>query len=60
MGAEQSSSRADRPPAAVATVRKTCYYEVLGVDRAAGDDEYVKLSTLGLCRPPRLRESNMC
>ena len=38
MGAEQSSSRnasAAQDDAAV----KTCYYEVLGVDRQASDDE---------------------
>ncbi|KAL2024833.1 hypothetical protein VTK56DRAFT_5654 [Thermocarpiscus australiensis] len=36
MGAEQSAPRGG---AAVAATRKTCYYEVLGVDRQATDDE---------------------
>ncbi|KAK3941151.1 DnaJ subfamily C member 21 [Diplogelasinospora grovesii] len=38
MGAEQSIPRASGQPAAAAT-HKTCYYEVLGVDRQAADDE---------------------
>lgn len=37
MGAEQSSQRGGGDQAAVA--RKTCYYELLGVDRQASDDE---------------------
>lgn len=37
MGAEQSTPRDGQ--AAASTVRKTCYYEVLGVDRQAADDE---------------------
>ncbi|KAM7183412.1 hypothetical protein V8F20_012627 [Naviculisporaceae sp. PSN 640] len=41
MGAEQSTPRpGSQTP--VATVRKTCYYEVLGVDRQAADDEIKK------------------
>ncbi|KAK3346222.1 hypothetical protein B0T25DRAFT_462365 [Lasiosphaeria hispida] len=41
MGAEQSSARSGRQ-LAVAVVRKTCYYEVLGVDRQVADDEIRK------------------
>jgi hypothetical protein len=46
MGAEQSSARdsagAQGPPPSVA---KTCYYEVLGIDRLASDEECVFLSS---------------
>ncbi|KAK3322082.1 hypothetical protein B0H66DRAFT_601558 [Apodospora peruviana] len=41
MGAEQSAPRADGQTPVVA-VRKTCYYEVLGVDRQVADDEIRK------------------
>ncbi|KAK0724746.1 hypothetical protein B0H67DRAFT_481167 [Lasiosphaeris hirsuta] len=41
MGAEQSSARSGPQPA-TAVARKTCYYEVLGVDRQVGDDEIRK------------------
>lgn len=37
MGAEQSAPRGSNNQAAA--TRKTCYYEVLGVDRLAADDE---------------------
>jgi DnaJ family protein A protein 5 len=37
MGAEQSSQRSGGNQAAVE--RKTCYYELLGVDREASDEE---------------------
>ncbi|KAK3690051.1 hypothetical protein B0T22DRAFT_462853 [Podospora appendiculata] len=44
MGAEQSTpSSGDRPAAAkVSVARKTCYYEVLGADSQATDDEIKK------------------
>ncbi|KAK3320092.1 hypothetical protein B0T19DRAFT_280814 [Cercophora scortea] len=45
MGAEQSTpSSGDRPSATakVSVARKTCYYEVLGADRQATDDEIKK------------------
>jgi hypothetical protein len=38
MGAEQSSHRTD-PNAQDATPAKTCYYEVLEIERQATDDE---------------------
>ena len=38
MGAEQSSSRNASTAQDEATV-KTCYYDLLGVDRGATDDE---------------------
>ncbi|KAK0648826.1 hypothetical protein B0T16DRAFT_121049 [Cercophora newfieldiana] len=41
MGAEQSSQRPGRQPAAAA-VRKACYYELLAVDRQATDEEIKK------------------
>ncbi|KAK0611104.1 hypothetical protein B0T14DRAFT_439851 [Immersiella caudata] len=41
MGAEQSSQRPGRQPVVTAT-RKTCYYELLSVDRQATDDEIKK------------------
>jgi DnaJ family protein A protein 5 len=37
MGAEQSAPRGGGSQAAVE--RKTCYYELLGVDREASDEE---------------------
>lgn len=41
MGAEQSSSRSNGAAGRNATApRKTCYYEVMGLDRSATDDEY--------------------
>ncbi|KAK1826868.1 hypothetical protein QBC39DRAFT_363437 [Podospora conica] len=43
MGAEQSSSRAGTAnQSAYTEPRKTCYYEVLGVERQAGDDDIKK------------------
>lgn len=39
MGAQQSSTRGDDAGAGAAPVRKTCYYELLSVDRQATDDE---------------------
>lgn len=40
MGAEQSSSRAGTANQSTYTApRKKCYYEVLGVERQASDDE---------------------
>ncbi|KAK0610428.1 hypothetical protein B0T17DRAFT_500270 [Bombardia bombarda] len=41
MGAEQSTPRSGGQPVAAAT-RKTCYYEVLGLDRHVPDDEIRK------------------
>ncbi|KAK0713860.1 hypothetical protein B0T26DRAFT_742371 [Lasiosphaeria miniovina] len=41
MGADQSTPRASGQPILVGT-SKTCYYEVLGVDRLVGDDEIRK------------------
>ncbi|KAK4452113.1 hypothetical protein QBC34DRAFT_40485 [Podospora aff. communis PSN243] len=41
MGAEQSSQRPGRQPGAT-TTHKTCYYELLSVDRLATDDEIKK------------------
>lgn len=38
MGAEQSAPRGSNQ-AIAATVQKTCYYELLGVDRQAPDEE---------------------
>jgi DnaJ family protein A protein 5 len=38
MGAEQSSNRSGGQATGVA-VSKTCYYELLGVNRQATDDE---------------------
>jgi DnaJ homolog subfamily A member 5 len=38
MGAQQSSNREDSS-AEAAAVAKTCYYELLGVERLASDDE---------------------
>ena len=38
MGAEQSTPRTGGPPA-VTAARKTCYYELLGVDRQVTEDE---------------------
>ena len=40
MGAEQSSQRSSAP--AEATLQKTCYYELLSVERTATDDELKK------------------
>jgi hypothetical protein len=40
MGADQSTTRNSGESVATAA-RRTCYYEVLGVDRQAGDDECV-------------------
>lgn len=40
MGAEQSSARGGAQQAAQATERKTCYYELLGIDRQAPEEEY--------------------
>ena len=50
MGAEQSSARdsagaQEHPP----RVAKACYYEVLGVDRQASDEECVFPFVLPLC-----------
>lgn len=43
MGAEQSSSRSNGAAGRNATApRKTCYYEVMGLDRSATDDEIRK------------------
>lgn len=39
MGAQQSSSDRGDAPNAV-PVAKTCYYDLLGVERQATDDEY--------------------
>lgn len=39
MGAEQSAPRAGGQASAAVLERKTCYYEVLGVDRQAADTE---------------------
>ncbi len=39
MGAEQSSTRAAGGGPAGRSPRKTCYYELLGLDRQATDDE---------------------
>lgn len=42
MGAEQSSSvRQETGGSAEGAVRKTCYYEVLGIERQASEDECV-------------------
>lgn len=38
MGAEQSAPRNDAG-AAQPTERKTCYYELLGIERQASEDE---------------------
>jgi hypothetical protein len=50
MGADQSSARdsagsQEHPP----SVAKVCYYEVLGVDRQASDEECVFPFVLPLC-----------
>ncbi|KAH7625956.1 hypothetical protein B0T09DRAFT_60914 [Sordaria sp. MPI-SDFR-AT-0083] len=42
MGAEQSAPRAGGQASAAVLERKTCYYEVLGVDRQAADTEIRK------------------
>lgn len=42
MGAEQSSPRNDEPRQFNSTSTKTCYYELLGLDRQATDDEIRK------------------
>jgi len=39
MGQEQSSASSGARQTESRTVRKTCYYELLGVDRQAADDE---------------------
>jgi hypothetical protein len=52
MGANQSSSQGDAGPTNQAPT-KTCYYDLLGVERLATDDEQVDL-LMPLC-PPRLR-----
>lgn len=39
MGAEQSSSRGGDTQNNGGVVMKTCYYELLGVERQASDDE---------------------
>ncbi|CAK7241324.1 MAG: hypothetical protein STHCBS139747_002785, partial [Sporothrix thermara] len=39
MGAEQSSPRGGGAPAAATVTQKTCYYELLSVERTATDDE---------------------
>lgn len=39
MGAEQSSTKNGAQAPTGATVRKTCYYELLGIDRQAADEE---------------------
>lgn len=39
MGAEQSSSRNGAQTPAATAVRKTCYYELLGLDRQVADEE---------------------
>jgi len=47
MGGEQSTSRGPGSAGqASATPRKTCYYELLGLDRQATDEEYVLLGFL--------------
>lgn len=40
MGAQQSSEQSDAPGTSNATVAKTCYYDLLDIDRQATDDEY--------------------
>ncbi|KAF7549215.1 hypothetical protein G7Z17_g6555 [Cylindrodendrum hubeiense] len=42
MGAQQSSEQSNAPGASNATVAKTCYYDLLSVDRHATDDEIKK------------------
>ncbi|GAB1317305.1 hypothetical protein MFIFM68171_07515 [Madurella fahalii] len=42
MGAEQSAPRGSGNQAAAAATRKTCYYELLGVDRQVPDEEIRK------------------
>ncbi|KAH8706853.1 hypothetical protein BGZ61DRAFT_350733 [Ilyonectria robusta] len=42
MGAQQSSEQSDAPGTSNATVAKTCYYDLLGIDRQATDDEIKK------------------
>lgn len=44
MGAQQSSEQSDASGAAPAA--KTCYYDLLGVERSATDDEYFFPSSL--------------
>jgi DnaJ family protein A protein 5 len=39
MGAEQSSTRGASDQNKSEPVRKTCYYEVLGIERTATEDE---------------------
>jgi DnaJ family protein A protein 5 len=39
MGAEQSAPRGTGNQATAAAAPKTCYYELLGVDRDAPDEE---------------------
>lgn len=42
MGANQSSGEGQSDGGTAATI-KTSYYELLGVDRQAGDDEYANI-----------------
>jgi DnaJ family protein A protein 5 len=39
MGAEQSSPRTGKAEPSSSAVRKTCYYELLGIERQATEDE---------------------
>lgn len=43
MGAQQSSANGANSASNDAVPAKTCYYEVLGIDRHASDDECVDL-----------------
>lgn len=47
MGAEQSAPRGSTTQAPAP--QKTCYYELLGVERDAADEEYVVMSSYPLC-----------
>jgi DnaJ homolog subfamily A member 5 len=50
MGAEQSSARDSAgTPGQAPAIAKTCYYEVLGVDRQASDEECIFPLVLPLC-----------
>lgn len=40
MGAEQSSNRPANGQNSNTVVRKTCYYELMGIERTATEDEY--------------------
>ena len=50
MGASQSTGEGEdsKKPLSLATDMKTCYYDLLGVDRHAAEDEYALRFSGGL------------